>query len=70
MIGAVTYIECSSKTQQNVKTVFDAAIKVALRPPKPKRKPRSKRRSCVRLQFYWRTFAYFHNGVLLKIASI
>ncbi|KAL5764735.1 hypothetical protein ACOSQ2_017329 [Xanthoceras sorbifolium] len=28
MIGAVTYIECSSKTQQ---TVFDAAIKVALK---------------------------------------
>ncbi|XVF87399.1 hypothetical protein PTKIN_Ptkin18bG0117200 [Pterospermum kingtungense] len=45
MIGAVTYIECSSKTQQNVKVVFDAAIKVALRPPKPKRKP-CKRRSC------------------------
>nr|KYP72075.1 Rac-like GTP-binding protein 7 [Cajanus cajan]KYP72076.1 Rac-like GTP-binding protein 7 [Cajanus cajan] len=43
MIGAVTYIECSSKTQQNVKTVFDAAIKVALRPPKPKKKPRKKR---------------------------
>ncbi|XP_039064665.1 rac-like GTP-binding protein RAC13 [Hibiscus syriacus] len=44
MIGAVTYIECSSKTQQNVKAVFDAAIKVALKPPKPKRKscrPRS-----------------------------
>ncbi|OWM77391.1 hypothetical protein CDL15_Pgr016788 [Punica granatum] len=45
MIGAVTYIECSSKTQQNVKAVFDAAIKVALRPPKPKkRKP--KKRTC------------------------
>ncbi|KAG5010675.1 hypothetical protein JHK87_019190 [Glycine soja] len=43
MIGAVTYIECSSKTQQNVKTVFDAAIKVALRPPKPKKKPRKKK---------------------------
>jgi len=28
---------------QNVKTVFDAAIKVALRPPKPKKKPRKKR---------------------------
>ncbi|KAH7568844.1 hypothetical protein JRO89_XS06G0060100 [Xanthoceras sorbifolium] len=46
MIGAVTYIECSSKTQQNVKTVFDAAIKVALRPPtKPKKKPH-KSRAC------------------------
>ncbi|KAK8484931.1 hypothetical protein V6N11_005994 [Hibiscus sabdariffa] len=46
MIGAVTYIECSSKTQQNVKAVFDVAIKVALRPPKPKRKAAKKRRSC------------------------
>ncbi|RLM56211.1 rac-like GTP-binding protein 4 [Panicum miliaceum] len=26
-IGATCYIECSSKTQQNVKAVFDAAIK-------------------------------------------
>ncbi|KAL9325438.1 hypothetical protein ACSQ67_006083 [Phaseolus vulgaris] len=43
---AFTYIECSSKTQQNVKTVFDAAIKVALRPPKPKKKPR-KKRTCI-----------------------
>ncbi|KAL0906190.1 hypothetical protein M5K25_024664 [Dendrobium thyrsiflorum] len=38
MIGAALYIECSSKTQQNVKAVFDAAIKVVLCPPKPKRK--------------------------------
>ncbi|KAH9788748.1 hypothetical protein KPL71_010973 [Citrus sinensis] len=27
-IGALAYVECSSKTQQNVKIVFDAAIKV------------------------------------------
>ncbi|TYI77691.1 hypothetical protein E1A91_D06G159000v1 [Gossypium mustelinum] len=46
IIGAVSYIECSSKTQENVKAVFDTAIKVALRPPKPKRKPH-KKRSCV-----------------------
>ncbi|XP_057949078.1 rac-like GTP-binding protein RAC13 [Malania oleifera] len=39
MIGASTYIECSSKTQQNVKVVFDAAIKAVLRPSKPKKKP-------------------------------
>ncbi|KAL5054157.1 hypothetical protein RYX36_034839 [Vicia faba] len=45
MIGAVSYIECSSKTQQNVKVVFDAAIKIALRPPKQKKKPR-KTRTC------------------------
>ncbi|RWW77517.1 hypothetical protein BHE74_00014333 [Ensete ventricosum] len=46
MIGAAVYIECSSKTQQNVKTVFDAAIKVVIYPPKPKRKSR-KQRSCL-----------------------
>ncbi|KAM7265753.1 hypothetical protein ACFE04_003436 [Oxalis oulophora] len=45
MIGAITYIECSSKTQQNVKTVFDAAIKVALRPTNKKKKQR-KQRTC------------------------
>ncbi|KAM0944583.1 putative small GTP-binding protein [Dioscorea sansibarensis] len=46
MIGAVAYIECSSKTQQNVKAVFDAAIRVVLRPPKPKRKKR-KQKGCL-----------------------
>ncbi|PPD99498.1 hypothetical protein GOBAR_DD03477 [Gossypium barbadense] len=30
IIGAVSYIECSSKTQENVKAVFDTAIKVVL----------------------------------------
>ncbi|KAK8704560.1 hypothetical protein V6N13_048181 [Hibiscus sabdariffa] len=33
-IGAPAYIECSAKTQQNVKAVFDSAIKVVLQPPK------------------------------------
>ncbi|XP_010529177.1 PREDICTED: rac-like GTP-binding protein ARAC2 [Tarenaya hassleriana] len=44
LIGAVRYIECSSKTQQNVKAVFDTAIRVALRPPnaKKKKKPLAK----------------------------
>ncbi|XP_038991481.1 rac-like GTP-binding protein RHO1 [Hibiscus syriacus] len=37
-IGSSAYIECSSKTQQNVKAVFDAAIKVVLQPPKNKQK--------------------------------
>ncbi|KAH1218613.1 Rac-like GTP-binding protein RAC2 [Glycine soja] len=45
-IGAAVYIECSSKTQQNVKAVFDAAIKVVLQPSKPKKK-RKKNRTCV-----------------------
>ncbi|KAL0410766.1 UNVERIFIED_CONTAM: Rac-like GTP-binding protein RAC13 [Sesamum latifolium] len=44
-IGAVAYIECSAKTQQNVKAVFDAAIKVVLRPPKLK-KQKTRYKSC------------------------
>ncbi|KAF2303936.1 hypothetical protein GH714_024696 [Hevea brasiliensis] len=35
-IGAAAYIECSSKTQQNVKAIFDTAIKVVLQPPRRK----------------------------------
>nr|CAB3449700.1 unnamed protein product [Digitaria exilis] len=46
MIRAAAYIECSSKTQQNVKAVFDSAIKVVLCPPKPKKKSSRKQRSC------------------------
>uniref|UniRef100_A0A803QJN1 Uncharacterized protein n=1 Tax=Cannabis sativa TaxID=3483 RepID=A0A803QJN1_CANSA len=44
-IGAAVYLECSSKTQQNVKAVFDAAIKVVLQPPKPKKR-RKKAKPC------------------------
>ncbi|KAJ4897034.1 Rac-like GTP-binding protein ARAC3 [Raphanus sativus] len=33
LVGASAYIECSSKTQLNVKAVFDEAIKVVLKPP-------------------------------------
>ncbi|KAJ0053690.1 rac-like GTP-binding protein RAC2 isoform X2 [Pistacia vera] len=44
-IGALAYVECSSKTQQNVKAVFDTAIKVVLQPPKAK-KPKRKLRHC------------------------
>uniref|UniRef100_A0A7N0UWB6 Uncharacterized protein n=1 Tax=Kalanchoe fedtschenkoi TaxID=63787 RepID=A0A7N0UWB6_KALFE len=36
IIGALAYIECSSKTQQNVKAVFDTAIKVVLQPRRSK----------------------------------
>ncbi|GER26619.1 RAC-like GTP binding protein 5 [Striga asiatica] len=42
MIGAPVYIECSSKTQQNVKTVFDAAIKIVLQPPNQKKRKKKK----------------------------
>ncbi|CAL5383438.1 unnamed protein product [Camellia sinensis] len=46
LIGAPAYIECSSKTQQNVKAVFDAAIKVVLQPPKQKKKKRKAQKVC------------------------
>ncbi|KAJ4847635.1 Ras- C3 botulinum toxin substrate 2 [Turnera subulata] len=42
-IGALAYVECSSKTQQNVKAVFDAAIKAVLQPPKLKKQKRKHR---------------------------
>ncbi|CAN1338090.1 Rac-like GTP-binding protein ARAC7 [Linum perenne] len=43
-IGAAAYIECSSKTQQNVKAVFDTAIKVVLQPPRRKEMMARKKR--------------------------
>ncbi|XP_022134714.1 rac-like GTP-binding protein ARAC10 isoform X2 [Momordica charantia] len=47
-IGAMNYIECSSKTQQNVKGVFDAAIKVVIKPQqKQKEKKRRRRHGCL-----------------------
>uniref|UniRef100_A0A1D1ZE65 Rac-like GTP-binding protein 2 n=1 Tax=Anthurium amnicola TaxID=1678845 RepID=A0A1D1ZE65_9ARAE len=47
-IGAAAYIECSSKSQQNIKAVFDTAIKVVLQPPRKKEmaKKRRKRSGC------------------------
>ncbi|KAJ6989586.1 rac-like GTP-binding protein RHO1 isoform X2 [Populus alba x Populus x berolinensis] len=38
--------ECSSKTQQNVKAVFDAAIRVVLQPPKQKKKKSKAQKAC------------------------
>lgn len=47
-IGAAYYVECSSKTQQHVKAVFDAAIKVVIKPPqKQKEKKKKQRRGCL-----------------------
>ncbi|KAL1352943.1 hypothetical protein AAHE18_06G204200 [Arachis hypogaea] len=46
LIGAPVYIKCSSKTQLNVKAVFDAAIKVVLQPPKQKKKKRKGQKTC------------------------
>ncbi|KAG6525863.1 hypothetical protein ZIOFF_015834 [Zingiber officinale] len=45
-ISAAAYIECSSKTQQNVKAVFDQAIKVVLQPPKKNRKKKKQQKTC------------------------
>ncbi|KAJ7944138.1 Rac-like GTP-binding protein [Quillaja saponaria] len=46
LIGAPAYIECSSKTQQNVKAVFDAAIRVVLQPPNKKKKKSKAQKAC------------------------
>jgi Ras-related C3 botulinum toxin substrate 1 len=46
LIGAPAYIECSSKTQENVKGVFDAAIRVVLQPPKQKKKKSKAQKAC------------------------
>ncbi|KAI7752661.1 hypothetical protein M8C21_002530, partial [Ambrosia artemisiifolia] len=45
-IAAPTYIECSAKTQENVKGVFDAAIKVVLQPPSKKKKKGKGQKGC------------------------
>ncbi|BAT76120.1 hypothetical protein LR48_Vigan01g239100 [Vigna angularis] len=49
LVGATYYIECSSKTQQNVKSVFDAAIKVVIKPPQKQEKKKKPRRGCLLL---------------------
>ncbi|CAI8587086.1 unnamed protein product [Vicia faba] len=46
LINAPAYIECSSKSQQNVKAVFDAAIRVVLQPPKKKKKKSKAQKAC------------------------
>ncbi|KAG6394412.1 hypothetical protein SASPL_144996 [Salvia splendens] len=46
LIESPSYVECSSKTQQNVKQVFDAAIKVVLQPPKAKKKKGKAQKGC------------------------
>nr|KJB53192.1 hypothetical protein B456_008G297200 [Gossypium raimondii] len=56
-IGAAYYIECSSKTQQNVKAVFDDAIKVVIKPPqKQKEKKKKPSRGCLINVFCGRNF--------------
>ncbi|KAG6399860.1 hypothetical protein SASPL_141345 [Salvia splendens] len=46
LIASPSYVECSSKTQENVKQVFDAAIKVVLQPPKTKKKKGKAQKAC------------------------
>ncbi|KAG2242014.1 hypothetical protein Bca52824_096144 [Brassica carinata] len=46
LIEAPFYIECSSKSQENVKAVFDAAIRVVLQPPKQKKKKSKAQKAC------------------------
>ena len=37
-VKAVKFLECSAKTREGLKAVFDQAITAALTPPKPPRK--------------------------------
>ncbi|XP_056863770.1 rac-like GTP-binding protein ARAC1 isoform X1 [Raphanus sativus] len=46
LIEAPAYIECSSKSQENVKGVFDATIRVVLQPPKQKKKKSKAQKAC------------------------
>ncbi|KAM7275734.1 hypothetical protein ACFE04_017600 [Oxalis oulophora] len=63
-IGAAAYIECSSKTQQNVKAVFDTAIKVVLQPPRRKEMARKKRRKSST-----RALAVVHSGIAISVQA-
>jgi len=36
-LRAIRYMECSAKTQENLKDVFDEAVRAVLRPPKKKK---------------------------------
>ncbi|KAI5122385.1 hypothetical protein M0805_004142 [Coniferiporia weirii] len=44
-IGAVKYLECSALTQQNLKTVFDEAIRAVLYPPT--KRVKNKKTGCI-----------------------
>ncbi|XP_078429011.1 rac-like GTP-binding protein RAC2 [Wolffia australiana] len=54
LINAAAYIECSSKTQQNIKGVFDAAIRVVFQPPRAQQMVKTRKRTgrfCMRSVF-------------------
>ncbi|KAL1412492.1 Rho GTPase protein rac1 [Vanrija albida] len=48
-VGAVRYVESSSKTQKGLKNVFDEAIRAVLTPQdrSPNSKPKNRKRNCV-----------------------
>ncbi|KMZ64907.1 Rac-like GTP-binding protein 3 [Zostera marina] len=53
LIGAACYIECSSKTQQNVKAIFDASIRIVIQPPtkQGEKKKKTKRKISILSSF-------------------
>ncbi|CAN6441618.1 unnamed protein product [Victoria cruziana] len=66
-IGAAAYIECSSKTQQNIKSVFDTAIKAVLQPPRRKETIKKKKKSSG-CSIMW-VFGYHRNKVFLFVSK-
>ena len=46
-VGAVRYLEASSKTQKGLKNVFDEAIRAVLVPPNQSREAKKKKKQCV-----------------------
>jgi GTPase SAR1 family protein len=45
-IGAVSYRECSAKTRDGLKELFDAAIVSSIQKPKKRRSMKSKSKNC------------------------
>ncbi|KAH0852588.1 hypothetical protein HID58_093887, partial [Brassica napus] len=60
LIEAPAYIECSSKSQENVKGVFDAAIRVVLQPPKQKKRRTKHKRLVPFVIAFMETKKHFH----------
>nr|KYP56273.1 Rac-like GTP-binding protein 3 [Cajanus cajan] len=65
LVGAAYYVECSSKTQQNVKSVFDAAIKVVIKPPQKQEKKKKPRRGCFLSVHFYHIITLAHETIFL-----